>query len=212
MKKLLTGLHPTCIAGSKQHFGNPNSEANTCIGIYPWSSPVPVLNHNASNNVGLVTLWYKDITETINVWWKTWLCLDEYYHKGIWYKQTFSCQVLCGCNKNQFFHCFVVLQDLLRRKDLSKNWFGRRLKGSAMFLSISRKGVLPGWFSCSNSQSNFPAHGLSPQSGVFFQQLLLKTQNHIDQHLKFRKAWEEFCRNFLSYIRKSSELAVISRL
>ena len=50
-----------------------------------------------------------------------------------------------------------------------------------MFLSISRKGILPGWFSCSISESKFPTHALSPQSGVFFQQLLLKTQNHIDQ-------------------------------
>ena len=32
--KLLTVSHPTCIAGSKQHIGNPNSEVNTCIGIY----------------------------------------------------------------------------------------------------------------------------------------------------------------------------------
>ena len=35
-EKLLMKLHPdtVCIAGSKQHIDNPNTEANTCIGIY----------------------------------------------------------------------------------------------------------------------------------------------------------------------------------
>ena len=33
-EKLLTEPHPACIAGSKQHIGNPISEANAYIGIY----------------------------------------------------------------------------------------------------------------------------------------------------------------------------------
>ena len=28
--------HPACIAGSKQHIGNPISEANVCIGYRHW--------------------------------------------------------------------------------------------------------------------------------------------------------------------------------
>ena len=65
-EKVLTESHPdiTCIAGSKKHIGNPNSKANRCIGIYLSSSPVPVLNHTASKNVSLMTLWYKDVTAT----------------------------------------------------------------------------------------------------------------------------------------------------
>ena len=129
---------------SKQHIGNPISEANACIGIYLWSSPVPVLKHNASKNVRIVTLWYKDITATslsgetmmTNIFGS-----DEYYHKGIWYSQTFSSQLLRGRSKNQFFHSFGLLHDLLRRQDLPNSWFERRLKLSAMFLSIFRKGI-----------------------------------------------------------------------
>ena len=67
-EKLLMELHSACIVGSKQDIGNPNSEANTCIGIHLWSLPVPALNHNASNNKRLVTLRYKDTTVTITVW------------------------------------------------------------------------------------------------------------------------------------------------
>ena len=32
------------------------------------------------------------------------------------------------CNKIEFFHYFGLLHDLLRRQDLSDNWFERRLK------------------------------------------------------------------------------------
>ena len=90
-------LHASC----KQNIGNLNSEANACIGIYIWSSSVPFLNHNASKNVRLVTLWYEDITATslAKQWW---FCSDGCYHKGIWYTQTFSSQLLRGCNKNLF--------------------------------------------------------------------------------------------------------------
>ena len=35
-KKLLMESHPACIAGSKQHIGNPISEANVCIGYRHW--------------------------------------------------------------------------------------------------------------------------------------------------------------------------------
>ena len=33
-KKRLTESHSACIAGSKQHIGNPISEANACIEIF----------------------------------------------------------------------------------------------------------------------------------------------------------------------------------
>ena len=46
------------------NIGNPNSETDTCIRIYFLSWLVLVLNHNASKNVRLVTVWYKDITAT----------------------------------------------------------------------------------------------------------------------------------------------------
>ena len=57
--------------------------------------------------------------------------------------QTFSSHLLRGSNKNQFFHFFGLLHDMLRRQDLPNNWFDRRLKPQAMFLSIFRKVVSP---------------------------------------------------------------------
>ena len=44
---------------------------------------------------------------------------------------------------------------MLRRQDLPNNWFERRLKLLAMFLSIFRKVVSPSWFYCSNTQGHF---------------------------------------------------------
>ena len=64
-------------------------------------------------------------------------------------------QLLRGCNKNQFFHLFGLLHDMLRRQDLPNNWFERRLKLLAMSLSIFRKVVSPSWFYCSNTQGHF---------------------------------------------------------
>ena len=119
------------------------------------SSPVPVLNHNASKNKKLVTHWYKDITVTSLSGETMILFRQSIIHKGIWYTQAFSSQLLRGCNKNQFFNFFGLLHDMLRRQDLLNNWLERRLKLSAMFLSIFRKVVSPSWFYCSNSQGNF---------------------------------------------------------
>ena len=39
-------------------------------------------------------------------------------------------------NKNQFFHYFGLLHDLLHRQDLPNKWFDRRLKRVAIVLSI----------------------------------------------------------------------------
>ena len=38
------------------------------------------------------------------------------------------CQVLGGRNKNQFFHYFSLLRNLLHHQDLPNKWFERRLK------------------------------------------------------------------------------------
>ena len=38
------------------------------------------------------------------------------------------CQLLGGRNKNQFFHYFSLLRDLLHHQDLPNKWFERRLK------------------------------------------------------------------------------------
>ena len=68
--------------------------------------------------------------------------------------QTFLCQLLRGRNKNQFFYFCGLLHDLFHRQDLLNKWFGKKLKRLVMFLSIFGKGILPGWFYCSISQSN----------------------------------------------------------
>ena len=68
--------------------------------------------------------------------------------------ETFLCQLFCSRNKNQFFHYFGLLHDLLHRQYLLNKWFERKLK-LLMFLSIFRKRISPGLFYCSNSQSNF---------------------------------------------------------
>ena len=47
--------------------------------------------------------------------------------------QTSLSQLPRGLNKNQFFHYFSLLRDLLRHKDWPKNLFERRLKRMAMF-------------------------------------------------------------------------------
>ena len=41
------------------------------------------------------------------------------------------CQVLGGRNKNQFFHYFSLLRNLLHHQDLPNKWFERRLKRMA---------------------------------------------------------------------------------
>ena len=71
------------------------------------------------------------------------------------YTLTILCQLLCGRNKNQFFHYFGLLRDLLQRQDLPNKWFERRLKHLAVVLSSFGKGISPGWFYYSNFQGNF---------------------------------------------------------
>ena len=50
-------------------------------------------------------------------------------------------KLLCGHNKNQFFHYFGLLHDLLHRQDLLNKWFERKLKLLVMFLSIFLENV-----------------------------------------------------------------------
>ena len=61
--------------------------------------------------------------------------------------------------KNQFFHYFGSLRDLLHCQDLPNKWFKRRLKCITMFLFIFQKTyftmISPGCFYCSNSRGNF---------------------------------------------------------
>ena len=97
------------------------------ICIYPWSSSAPVLNHIASKNVRLVTLSNKETTATClaKPWWPY---SDEYNHKATWFTQIFLCQLLRGRNKNQLFHYFGLLHDVLHRQDLLNTWFERKLK------------------------------------------------------------------------------------
>ena len=64
------------------------------------------------------------------------------------------CQLLRGRNKNQFFHYLGLLHDLLHRQYLLNKRFERKLN-LLMFLSIFGKRISPGFFYCSNSQSNF---------------------------------------------------------
>ena len=65
---------------------------------------------------------------------------------------------------------------------------------SIYFLEHDFTMISPGCFNCSNSRDNFEMtvdvwvinnfnflYGLPLSSGVFYQQLLLKIQNHIDQ-------------------------------
>ena len=49
-------------------------------------------------------------------------------------------------HKNQFFHYLCFVTRLLLRQDLLNTWCERRLKRSAMFLSIFRKGNSPSSF------------------------------------------------------------------
>ena len=151
-------------------------------------------------------------------------CLDEYYHNGTWYTQTFLWQLLCGRNKNQFFHYFSLLHDLLHRQDLLKKCFWRKLKSLVMFLSIFGKGISPGWFCCPNftvtlkwiwnfsvtNNFNFlcmswvfcPAFSFSS----FYWKFKTISIRNYNQQFTFQKASKEFRRNFISYIRKSFKL------
>ena len=156
-------------------YGNPNSESNRRIGVY--------------------------------IFW--WPCSDQY--KGTWYMQTFLCQLLCGHSKNQFFHYFGLLNDLLHGQYLLNKWFGRKLKLLIMFPSIFGKLISQVWFYCSNFQGNIdmtlelfhlsviPISCIWVESlfGLFFQQLLLKIQYHIDQELQLALHIQESLRGVL---------------
>ena len=141
--------------------------------------------------------WYKNITTTS--------CSDKSYHKGTWYMHTLLRQPLRGRNKNQFFHYFGLLHNLLHRHDLPNRWFERRLKRLALFLSIFGKGISPCWFYCSNSQGNFEMTFavisflyVAFSFGSFYWKLKIISIRNYNQHFTFRKAWEGFCRNFTS--------------
>ena len=84
-----------------------------------------------------------------------WPCSEKYCHKGTWYTQTLLCQLLCGRNKNHFFHYFGLLHDLLHRQDLLNKWLGRKLKLLVMFPSIFEKLISSVWFYCSSFLGNF---------------------------------------------------------
>ena len=148
------------------------------------------------------------------------------------------CQLLCGRNKNQFFHYFGLLRDLLQRQDLPNKWFERRLKHLAMVLSSFGKGISPGWFYYSNFQGNFEMTlelcgndnfsflhmswvfswdectcFLTNLSAAFSENLKpywSQTRTSTSHSRKF--AWKEFYRNFINYSRRSFEFAVINRL
>ena len=149
------------------------------------------------------------IQNLIGVYIFWWPCSDQY--KGTWYMQTFLCQLLCGHSKNQFFHYFGLLNDLLHGQYLLNKWFGRKLKLLIMFPSIFGKLISQVWFYCSNFQGNIdmtlelfhlsviPISCIWVESlfGLFFQQLLLKIQYHIDQELQLALHIQESLRGVL---------------
>ena len=142
------------------------------------------------------------------------------------------CQLLRRRNKKQFFHYFGLLHNLLHRQDLTNKWFERKLKCMAMFLSTFWKTYFTmislGCFYCSNSWRNFEmtldvsvinnfnflymswVFCLAFSINSFYWRFKIISISNYNQHFIFKKAWEEFCRNFIRYIWKSFELAVIN--
>ena len=103
-----------------------------------------------------MTLWYKDFTATSLSGKKN----DDSIQTNIITKEFeipkhFRVNFFVVAIKIIFFHYFGLLHDLLGRQDLTNNLFERRLKRSAMFLSIFRKGNSPSCFYFSNSLGNF---------------------------------------------------------
>ena len=121
-----------------------------------------------------------------------WSYLNESYQKGTWHTQTFLCQLLPGCNKNQFFQYFGLLHDLLYRQELPNKCFEKRYSlnflenvfyqvGFIVRISENFEMTLQHF---GYQQFQFPVYELSLLAGVFFRQLLLKIQNDIDQELR----------------------------
>ena len=96
-----------------------------------------------------------------------------------------------------------------------------------MFLSLFRKVVSPSYFIVRIPKLTLKWLWLSiiPVSCIWgefsvrrFLSAALKWKfkiifvSNCNENFTFKKAWEQFCRNFISYIRKYFELAVINRL
>ena len=107
-----------------------------------------------------------------------------------------------------------------------------RLKCRAMFFFILWKTyfimISLGWFYCSNSWGSFemtldvsvinnfnflymswvfcPAFSMSS----FYWKFKIISINNYNQHFIFKKTWEDFCRNFITYIWNFFELAEIN--
>ena len=118
----------------------------------------------------------------------------------------------------------------MHHQDLPDKWFERRLKRMAMlypflenlfhqvaFIVWIPKVTLK-WLWNFSVINNFNFLCIS---WVFYPVFSFSTFNwkfktisirNYNQHLTFKKAWEEFCRNFISYIWKSFEVAVISNI
>ena len=146
-----------CIAGSKQHIDNANTEANSYIGIYLWSSPVPVLDYIISKNVKLVTLWRYH--RNISVWRNN---NDSVQMKSITReldirRHIYDSFFVVAIKINSFttLACYAICckVQVCQR-------FERRLKRLALFLFIFGKDASLGWFFCSNSQGNFESGSL----------------------------------------------------
>ena len=105
-----------------------------------------------------------------------WSYLNESYQKGTWYTQTFLCQLLPGCNKNQFFQYFGLLHDLLYRQELPNKCFEKRYSlnflenvfyqvGFIVRISENFEMTLQHF---GYQQFQFPVYELSLLAGVFF--------------------------------------------
>ena len=154
-------------------------------------------------------------------------CLDKYYHKRTWYTQTFLCQFLCGRNKNQFFHYFSLLCDLLHHQDLPNKWFERRLNVwqcfSPFLENIFHLVVCIFWIpKVTLKWNDFGTFWLSkiPISciwveysvWIFLSAPSIENSKPCQSGIITSTSLQEFCRNFICYIWKSFELILINRL
>ena len=148
-------LHPDVafIAGSKELIGNPNSEANTRIGINLSSSPVPDLNRIMSKKVRFLTLWHNNVKAT-SLSDKLWFYSREHYRKETWFTQTFLCQLIRGWNQNRFCYCFYMLEIQFYHPDFTNKFLEKWLKFLMTFLSIFWKAVLLSCYYWRHSQVN----------------------------------------------------------
>ena len=118
----------------------------------------------------------------------------------------------------------------MHHQDFPDKWFERRLKRMAMlypflenlfhqvaFIVWIPKVTLK-WLWNFSVTNNF---NFLYMSWVFYPAFSFSTFNwkfktvsvrNYNQHLTFKESWEEFCRNFISYIWKSFEVVVISNI